>query len=623
MKRILAKVYFLIPVLCVLMTTAAFPDTLQTTEYRITSSDAFETTPTLGNDGTTDLVVYTQKAVLAGGELGPGDIWYQPLDGGAPNGLPVQVTSGPTDDQFNDVSGDYIVYTAYDSTTSNSGSIMAYQISTGDVHTLGTATIIQEAKIHGDRVVWREGGAFSSTVMYYDLSWIPYGTPPLRLAGPVPPTFDVQIGDRYAVWAELDGDYDVFAYDFEMDSEIQITDTTGVDERDPATSGAWIVWEQDSATIEATNMDTLDRVSIDNGSGNYNPSVDGDLVTWETDLTGNLDIWVYRFSVAESYAVTTSPDDQYLNDVFGDMVAYVDQSGGSEDVYVSTLEFIPDDPCAGQGGDTDGDGVCDDVDNCPDVANPDQSDADGDGIGDVCDSDITAIDVKPKTLNVKSRGKWITSHIEVQECSPEDIIPDTVEITNLKINGIDIVGFVGLGADLAKSYAVDEDGDEIPDTFMAKFSRQDLIAAIKGAPEAPDVGQLELTVEGDCPGSHIAGTDIIQIIKCLSTDIAGQRSRRFSAGEEAYIKFKFGTQNPCFVKGVVTLVDKSTGAVLGTFKKNKAVDSGTKALRCRVKLPPGLQPGTKVKAVLKLKRFDQKGGNLIGVNKDTLTLVIE
>ena len=36
--------------------------------------------------------------------------------------------------------------------------------------------------------------------------------------------------------------------------------------------------------------------------------------------------------------------------------------------------------------DTDGDGVNDDVDNCPNVANPDQADADGDGIGDACDN---------------------------------------------------------------------------------------------------------------------------------------------------------------------------------------------------------------------------------------------
>jgi len=36
--------------------------------------------------------------------------------------------------------------------------------------------------------------------------------------------------------------------------------------------------------------------------------------------------------------------------------------------------------------DTDGDGVTDDIDNCPLIPNPDQKDSDGDGVGDVCDN---------------------------------------------------------------------------------------------------------------------------------------------------------------------------------------------------------------------------------------------
>ena len=42
-------------------------------------------------------------------------------------------------------------------------------------------------------------------------------------------------------------------------------------------------------------------------------------------------------------------------------------------------------PASASGSDSDGDGVDDSVDNCPDVANPDQPDTDGDGIGDICD----------------------------------------------------------------------------------------------------------------------------------------------------------------------------------------------------------------------------------------------
>ena len=43
--------------------------------------------------------------------------------------------------------------------------------------------------------------------------------------------------------------------------------------------------------------------------------------------------------------------------------------------------------------DTDGDGVCDSVDNCPTVPNPDQKDSNGNGIGDACEPVIARCDV--------------------------------------------------------------------------------------------------------------------------------------------------------------------------------------------------------------------------------------
>jgi hypothetical protein len=229
-----------------------------------------------------------------------------------------------------------------------------------------------------------------------------------------------------------------------------------------------------------------------------------------------------------------------------------------------------------------------------------------------------SIDIDPGTLNLKGGGKWVTCYIEPPGgCMPENIDLSSVAITKLRINGSPVVPVSPpIKAESKPTGIGDYDGDIVPD-LMVKFSRPDLKAAI-GEP-----GVVEVTVDGNCNGTPFSGTDTIQVIKLLSTDTEGQRSIRFSAGEEAYIKCKFGVAEPCFVKGIVKLIDKSSGTVIGTFKKNKTVNSGTNTLRCRVKLPSGLQPGTKVKAKLKLKRFDQKGGKLLGVDKGMVVLVIE
>ena len=54
-----------------------------------------------------------------------------------------------------------------------------------------------------------------------------------------------------------------------------------------------------------------------------------------------------------------------------------------------------------------GDGVCDDIDNCPTVANADQADSDGDGVGDACDN-CTNIANPRVAANFLSTNQWAT-----------------------------------------------------------------------------------------------------------------------------------------------------------------------------------------------------------------------
>jgi len=68
---------------------------------------------------------------------------------------------------------------------------------------------------------------------------------------------------------------------------------------------------------------------------------------------------------------------------------------GGDDVGVSTMDMAHDGPmvdvtvdAAIVEDDQDRDGIADDVDNCPMVANPEQTDRDRDGIGDICDESV-------------------------------------------------------------------------------------------------------------------------------------------------------------------------------------------------------------------------------------------
>jgi hypothetical protein len=84
--------------------------------------------------------------------------------------------------------------------------------------------------------------------------------------------------------------------------------------------------------------------------------------------------------------------------------------------------------------DNDRDGVVNAGDNCPTVANPDQSDADHDGIGDACEAGPTAdlvITIRPQSYVTPSPGARATLEVTVHNSGPNPATGLSIQLQRL------------------------------------------------------------------------------------------------------------------------------------------------------------------------------------------------
>lgn len=170
------------------------------------------------------------------------------------------------------------------------------------------------------------------------------------------------------------------------------------------------------------------------------------------------------------------------------------------------------------------------------------------------------VEIAPTTLNIVSRGLYITCYIEMAG----GYDPANIDVATVTING-------AVSAEMTPTEVGDFDDDGIAD-LMVKFSRRDVLDSID------ELGDIEVTVAGQVDGQGFEGVDTIRI-KGKSTEKIAHESGAitdmvtmnppgiFKSGSDAMIEYNipeagFARLTIFDVSGrvVTTLIEGSSSA---------------------------------------------------------------
>ena len=461
-----------------------------------------------------------------------------------------QITNNNTDDYVPMIHGNYVVWIEYDG---NDQEIFLYDIATGITSQITNNDITDGAgDIYGDKIVWTGweksyDGSWGAEIYLYDIST---GIT-TEITNDVYDDWSPKIDGNKVVWYGFNGnDHEIYFYDITTGTTTQITNNN-FDDSDPKISGDYIIWggwvfENNTYTYNiylyfvATGTTTI----IASGQvGLYD--TDGKYVVWqgcngECSGGNDVEIYVYNISSGTTAQITNNNYFDYYPLIDSGKVVWTGEDGVDEEIFMydtatgvttkitdDTYEddfsyiqnghvvwhkHITEDPLNQEIFVYDiATGVTTQISNNtytdwdPVVFNGNIAWYGFDGndleIYLATPAEITPlnakIDIDPDTINLKSKGNWITCYIELPQ--GYDVNQIGVSTVTLSVSGITFK------AALSPTEVGDYDNDGVPD-LMVKFDRQAVHSVITA-------GTIEMIVGGSLiDGSKFQGTDTVLVI---------------------------------------------------------------------------------------------------------------
>ncbi len=304
------------------------------TETRITTDPADQLDPALAGNW----IVYTD---YRGADA---DVWYYDIA----RGQELPVTTALGNQVLADVSPTgLIVYDDYDL-----GDVFLYDVASGTTtnltNNLGHGWV-QNPAISGDLVVWQDSRDVP------DYSYEIYGKDlrtGLEFRASQDPMSDQSpdVSGSTVVWERCSvSSCDIVLYDVSTGIETAVTDTPDRDERNPHTDGARIVY--DGGPVGSPSESDIYLYDIATGTERalvlpgrqINPHISRDLVSFETLESGLYHLMLWDLSTGGTYPIAVNPSaSQYLNDIDGTRVVYTDDRNGQLDIYLYSFSVVPD-----------------------------------------------------------------------------------------------------------------------------------------------------------------------------------------------------------------------------------------------------------------------------------------